>query len=48
MIGPLPIGSWYILFNCVIYAFTSRMDKLAIKSAGKELYYAYGRLLMAA
>jgi hypothetical protein len=27
--------------------FTSRMDKVAIKSAGKTLYYAYGRLLMA-
>jgi len=47
-LGPLPVGSWYILLNCVIYAFTSRMDKLAIKSAGKTLYYAYGRLLMAA
>lgn len=48
MLGPLPVGSWYILLNCVIYSFTSRMDKLAIKSSGKTLYYAYGRLLMAA
>lgn len=47
-LGPLPVGSWYILLNCVIYGFTSRMDKVAIKSAGKTLYYAYGRLLMAA
>ncbi len=46
-IGPLPLGSWFILLNCVIYGFTSRLDKLAIKSAGKTLYYAYGRLLMA-
>jgi len=47
-LGPLPVGSWYILLNCVIYSFTSRCDKLAIKNAGKTLYYAYGRLLMAA
>jgi hypothetical protein len=46
-LGPLPMGSWYILLNCVIYGFTSRMDKVAIKSAGKTLYYAYGRILMA-
>jgi len=46
-LGPLPVGSWYILINCVIYGFTSRMDKVAINSAGKTLYYAYGRLLMA-
>lgn len=46
-LGPLPMGSWYILLNCVIYGFTSRMDKVAIKSAGKTLYYAYGRVLMA-
>ena len=46
-LGPLPVGSWYILLNCVIYGFTSRMDKVAIKSAGKTLYYAYGRVLMA-
>mmetsp|Transcript_2686 Transcript_2686/g.4306 ORF Transcript_2686/g.4306 Transcript_2686/m.4306 type:complete len:376 (-) Transcript_2686:741-1868(-) len=46
-LGPLPLGSWYILLNCVIYGFTSRLDKVAIKSAGKTLYYAYGRLLMA-
>lgn len=44
----LPRGSWYILLNCVIYGFTSRLDKVAITSAGKTLYYAYGRLLMAA
>ncbi|EKX32016.1 hypothetical protein GUITHDRAFT_121810 [Guillardia theta CCMP2712] len=47
MLGPLPLGSWFILINCVIYGFTSRLDKVAIKSAGKTLYYAYGRLLMA-
>jgi len=46
-LGPLPLGSWFILLNCVIYGFTSRMDKVAIKSAGKTLYYAYGRILMA-
>mmetsp|Transcript_65935 Transcript_65935/g.162264 ORF Transcript_65935/g.162264 Transcript_65935/m.162264 type:complete len:386 (+) Transcript_65935:313-1470(+) len=46
-LGPLPMGSAFILLNCVIYSFTSRLDKLAIKSAGKTLYYAYGRLLMA-
>ena len=46
-LGPLPVGSWYILLNCVIYAFTSRMDKAAVQSAGKTLYYAYGRLIMA-
>ena len=28
-LGPLPVGSWYILLNCVIYGFTSRMDKVA-------------------
>uniref|UniRef100_A0A6U2ESQ9 EamA domain-containing protein n=3 Tax=Hemiselmis andersenii TaxID=464988 RepID=A0A6U2ESQ9_HEMAN len=45
--GPLPLGSMLILLNCVIYGFTSRLDKVAIKAAGKTLYYAYGRLLMA-
>jgi hypothetical protein len=27
-LGPLPMGSWFILFNCVIYGFTSRLDKV--------------------
>eukprot|EP00961_Rhodomonas_salina_P202005 2724629-Rhodomonas_salina.1 len=30
-LGPLPVGSWYILLNCVIYGFTSRMDRLAVR-----------------
>ncbi|KAJ1463083.1 hypothetical protein M885DRAFT_584046 [Pelagophyceae sp. CCMP2097] len=47
MVGPLPLGAWLILFNCVVYAFTSRLDKLAIGAAGKALYFAYGRLLIA-
>ena len=29
--GPLPIGSWFILLNCVIYGFTSRMDRVAVR-----------------
>jgi hypothetical protein len=41
------VGSWYILFNCVIYGFTSRMDKVAIASSSKTVYYAWGRLIMA-
>ena len=41
------MGSWYILFNCVIYGFTSRMDKVAIASSSKTVYYAWGRLIMA-
>ena len=48
MLGPLPIGSWYILLNCVIYGFTSRMDRVAIDASSKNVYYAYGRLMMAA
>jgi hypothetical protein len=28
--GPLPLGSWMILGNCVIYGFSSRFDKVAI------------------
>jgi len=46
-LGPLPLGSWYILFNCVVYGFTSRLDKAAIRAANKEIYYMYGRLIMA-
>ena len=41
------MGSWYLLFNCVIYGFTSRMDKVAIASSSKTVYYAWGRLIMA-
>jgi hypothetical protein len=48
MLGPLPTGSWYILLNCVIYGFTSRMDRVAIGASSKNVYYAYGRLMMAA
>jgi multidrug transporter EmrE-like cation transporter len=47
-LGPLPLGSWFILGNCVIYGFTSRMDKVAIKAGGKVLYNGCNRLLMAA
>lgn len=43
----LPLGSRLILLNCCIYALTSRLDKAAIKQAGKIVYYTYGRLLMA-
>lgn len=43
----LPLGSRLILVNCCIYALTSRLDKAAIKQAGKIVYYTYGRLLMA-
>ena len=46
-LGPLPRGSCYILFNCFIYGFTSRMDRVAIASSGKTVYYAWGRLIMA-
>lgn len=46
-VGGLAVGSWYILFNCVLYGFTSRMDKVAISSSSKTVYYAWGRLIMA-
>ena len=36
-----------ILGNCAIYSVTSRLDKLAVLAAGKTLYYAYGRVIMA-
>ena len=38
-LGPLPVGSWLILFNCFIYGFTFRLDKAAVGAAGKEVYY---------
>ncbi len=38
-VGPLPLGSCLILFNCFIYGFTFRLDRTAVKAAGKELYY---------
>jgi len=47
IIAGLPLGAWYILFNCCIYAITSRLDKAAITHAGKALYFAYGRVVMA-
>jgi hypothetical protein len=47
-LGPLPVGSWLILLNCVIYGFTSRLDRAATLAASKEVYYMYGRLIMAA
>ena len=36
-----------ILGNCAIYSITSRLVKLAVLAAGKTLYYAYGRVIMA-
>jgi hypothetical protein len=33
--------------NCVIYGFTSRLDRVATIAASKEIYYMYGRLIMA-
>ena len=36
-IGPLPVGSWIILFNCVIYGFTFRFDKAAVQAAGTKM-----------
>lgn len=47
MLGPLPVGSWYILFNCLVYGFTSRLDKVAISESSKTGYYAFGRIIMA-
>ena len=47
MLGPLPVGSWYILFNCLVYGFTSRLDKVAIAESSKTGYYAFGRIIMA-
>lgn len=46
--GPLPVGSWLILLNCVIYGFTFRLDKAAVKASSTTIYYMYGRLIMAA
>ena len=40
-LGPLPVGSWLILFNCVIYGITFRLDKAAVQAAGTQLYYMY-------
>ena len=45
--GVLPAGSWYILFNCLMYGFTSRLDKVAIAESSKTVYYALGRVIMA-
>lgn len=47
-LGPLPLGSWLILLNCVIYGVTSRLDRAATLAASKEVYYMYGRLIIAA
>ena len=48
VVAGLPLGAWMILFNCCVYAVTSRLDKAAVTSAGKTLYYAYGRIIMSA
>lgn len=47
-VGPLPLGSWLILFNCFVYGFTFRLDRSAVQAGGKTVYYMYGRLIMAA
>jgi len=39
MYGPLPLGSWLILFNCFVYGFTFRLDRAAVNAASKEVYY---------
>lgn len=54
-IGPLPLASWMILGNCVIYGFSSRFDKMAITAGkaavgaanGKTLYNAYNCMIQA-
>jgi len=38
-VGPLPLGSWLILFNCFIYGFTFRLDRSAVQAGGKSVYY---------
>ena len=48
VVAGLPAGAWMILFNCCVYAVTSRLDKAATLAAGKTLYYTYGRIIMAA
>lgn len=40
-VGPLPLGSWLILFNCFIYGFTFRLDRSAVQAGGKSVYYMY-------
>ena len=47
-VAGLPLGAWMILGNCCVYAVTSRLDKAAVRAAGKTLYYAYGRAIMSA
>lgn len=43
----LPLGTWFILGNCVIYSVTSRLDKAAVLAAGsKTLYFTYSRVVM--
>jgi uncharacterized membrane protein len=37
-----------ILFNCVVYGVTCRLDQTAVRAANKEIYYMYGRLIVAA
>uniref|UniRef100_A0A7S2AX22 EamA domain-containing protein n=1 Tax=Octactis speculum TaxID=3111310 RepID=A0A7S2AX22_9STRA len=44
--GPLPVGSWIILFNCLVYGFTFRLDKAAVLGAGVPMYYMFQRLVM--
>ena len=39
-VAGLPVGAWMILGNCCVYAVTSRLDKAAVRAAGKTLYYA--------
>uniref|UniRef100_A0A7S4RR09 Uncharacterized protein n=1 Tax=Alexandrium monilatum TaxID=311494 RepID=A0A7S4RR09_9DINO len=48
--GPLrlPRGAWLIILNCVLYAFTYRLDARACNLATSTFYFACCRLLMAA
>lgn len=44
----LPKGAALIVLNCVLYAFTYRLDAAAIKMASTTFYFSCSRLLMAA
>ena len=47
-IGPLPTGAVIVLFNCVIWSFTTKLDENATRVAGGWTYLTYGKLMTGA
>jgi uncharacterized membrane protein len=46
--GPLPTGAVIVLFNCMIWSFTTKLDELATRVAGGWTYLTYGKLMTGA